>query len=260
MLEEETRPRIVSLNSGLIAILRGVNFNPGDDPHDMVALRLYVTNDQLITVRHRALLTARDMQSELLEKKCGAKTVPELFVRLTERLTERMNSQVINLDEMLDDIEENLEDTHSPESRQKLNQVRQIAVRLRRYISPQREALSRIQIERPSWLDPVLGNQLRESSDKLQRYIEDLDATRDRAVVIRDEISNRLSDAMNKRMYALSIIAGIFLPLSFLTGLLGINVGGMPGVENSLAFWITCLLLLFVLGLEYVIFRRLKWI
>ena len=46
------------------------------------------------------------------------------------------------------------------------------------------------------------------------------------------------SDQMNRRMLVLSIVAAVFLPLGLLTGLLGINVGGMPGAENAWAFWI----------------------
>ena len=260
LLEEETRPRILPVENGLVAILRGVNLNPGANPDDMVALRMFVSDNRLITVRNRRLLTPRDLMGELVEKQSGPKSIPELFVRLAERLTERMNSVVVNLDEQLDDIEVTLDDAVVPELRQRLNQVRQMSVGLRRYIGPQRDALARVQIERPNWLTAALSNQLRETSDKLQRYVEDLDAARDRAVVIRDEISNRMADAMNQRMYALSVVAGIFLPLSFLTGLLGINVGGMPGVENGWAFWITCLLLIFVLVLEYLIFRKLKWV
>lgn len=260
LLEEETRPRVFKTKDGLVAILRAINLNADDDPDDMVALRLYVSKERLISVRLRPLMTPRDMLREMLEDRTGARNIPELFLRLTERLTERMNSVVVGLDESLDAIEEQLGDQSGQELRSRVSDVRQTAVGLRRYIGPQREALSEIQIIRPSWLKGEHDVLLRESANKLQRYVEDLDATRDRAIVIRDELSNRQADAMNARMYALSVIAGIFLPLSFLTGLLGINVGGMPGVENTAAFWITVGLLVVLLGVEIYIFRRLKWI
>ena len=240
LLEEETRPRVFATADGLIAILRGVNLNAGEDPDDMVALRLCADDNRLITVRYRPLMTPRDMFADLTQRGTGPRTSAEAFVRLTERLTERMNSVVINLDERLDSIEEQLDETDSLETRRELTAVRQSAVALRRYIGPQREALARVHID--------------------QRYIEELDAARDRALVIRDEISNRLAEAMNERMYALSMVAGIFLPLGFLTGLLGINVGGMPGVDNSWAFLLTCLILVLVVALELYLFRRLKWI
>lgn len=260
LLEEETRPRIFKSNKGLVAILRGVNLNAQDDPDDMVALRLYVTENRLISVRLRPLMTPRDMLNEMLTARTGGRTVPELFIRITERLTERMNSVVVSLDEDLDAIEEKLDTSSGSDLRAKVTAIRQSAVGLRRYIGPQREALAEIKIVHPVWLKHEHEVLLRESANRLQRYVEDLDAARDRAVVIRDELSNRQADAMNARMYALSVIAGIFLPLSFLTGLLGINVGGMPGVENSWAFWVTCFLLVALLGVEVYLFRKLKWI
>jgi zinc transporter len=68
------------------------------------------------------------------------------------------------------------------------------------------------------------------------RYIEELDTIRDKVSLIQEELSNKLSEQMNKKMYVLSIISVIFLPLTFLTGLLGINVGGIPGAQNENAF------------------------
>ena len=64
---------------------------------------------------------------------------------------------------------------------------------------------------------------------------------------------------MNKTMYVLSIVAGIFLPLGLLTGLLGINVGGIPGTEHPLAFMLVCVLLLIIAGGLVWLFKRMKW-
>jgi zinc transporter len=74
---------------------------------------------------------------------------------------------------------------------------------------------------------------------------------------IRDQASmaSTVSEQMNERMYVLSIVAAIFLPLGLFTGLMGINVGGMPGVEDGAAFWVVvgmCVGLMLILG---VIFR-----
>jgi len=65
---------------------------------------------------------------------------------------------------------------------------------------------------------------------------------------------------MNKAMYVLSIVAAIFLPLSLLTGLLGINVGGIPGAENKWAFLLVTFFLVMIALLLIGLFRRLKWL
>ena len=102
--------------------------------------------------------------------------------------------------------------------------------------------------------------EIREIVSHLQRFLANLDSYRERAMVIREEINNQVAERMNKAMYMLSVVTGVFLPLGFLTGLLGINVGGMPGVENRWAFWIVCTLLAMVSATSYTIFRRKKWI
>ncbi len=260
LLAEETRPRAFTVDSGAVAILRGINFNAGAEPDDMVAVRIWADAHHVITLRQRRLMTPRDILSELVERHTGPRNAPELFVELAVRLTQRMNTVIIALDERLDEIEERLETADLGPLRRELTDLRQSCVGLRRYIGPQREAMARLQTDRPSWLDHDLQNALRESADQLQRYIEDLDSARDRAVVIRDEIANRLSESTNRTMYALAIVAAVFLPISFLTGLLGINVGGMPGTESHSAFWIICGLLVVVLIFEVVLFRRLKWL
>ena len=260
LLAEETRPRVFTADSGVVAILRGINLNAGAEPDDMVAVRLWADQHRVITVRQRRLMTPRDILSDLIERRAGPTSAPVLFAELAGRLTQRMNSVIIELDEQLDGIEERLEDGDFASLRRELTDLRQSCVSLRRYIGPQREALARLQIDRPAWLDHDLQNGIRESADQLQRYIEDLDSARDRAVVIRDEIANRLSEGMNCTMYALTIVAAIFLPISFLTGLLGVNVGGMPGVDSGDAFWIICGLLVVVIVAEVILFRRLKWL
>jgi zinc transporter len=63
---------------------------------------------------------------------------------------------------------------------------------------------------------------------------------------------------MNRNMYVLSIVAGVFLPLGLFTGLLGINVGGIPGTNSDYAFVVVCALLLVVAGVVLLLFRRLR--
>ncbi len=69
-----------------------------------------------------------------------------------------------------------------------------------------------------------------------------------------------MSERMGRTMYLLGIITGFFLPLSFLTGLLGINVGGIPGAEQSYSFALVCLLMVILSTGQWWLFRRLRWL
>jgi zinc transporter len=94
----------------------------------------------------------------------------------------------------------------------------------------------------------------------LTRHIEDLDEARDRAAVTQEQLINSLSEQMNNKMYILSIVAAIFLPLGFLTGLLGINVGGIPGADSKLGFSVFVILLVGVVGFQIWFFKKKKWL
>jgi zinc transporter len=101
---------------------------------------------------------------------------------------------------------------------------------------------------------------LQEAHNQLIRYLEDIDTIRERAQIVKDELSNILADKMNKNMYLLSIVAALFLPLGFFTGLLGINVGGMPGADNPSAFWVVSFVCAFFAVAILGLFKYLKWL
>ena len=119
--------------------------------------------------------------------------------------------------------------------------------------------MTRLYNERVPWLSDMERMELREVADSTTRYIEELDASRERAIVIQEELMSQISEQMDKRMYVLSMVAAIFLPLGFLTGLLGINVGGIPGAEYKGSFYIFCGVLILVSFIQLYIFKKLKW-
>jgi zinc transporter len=159
----------------------------------------------------------------------------------------------------MDDLEANIIEGGQQEVRADILELRRETIKLRRYLAPQREALNRLHMEKAAWLNDNDRLQLREASDKLTRHVEDLEAVRDRGVVTYEELTGRLAEQMNMRMYVLSLVAGLFLPLGFLTGLLGINVGGIPLAENHWGFLAVVVFLVFLVAIQVVLFRRKRW-
>ena len=71
---------------------------------------------------------------------------------------------------------------------------------------------------------------------------------------------NRSNEQINNRMYLLSIIAALFLPLSFFTGLLGVNLSGIPHAESQNAFMAFVIILLLVVAFQIWFFRKNRWL
>jgi len=259
MLAESTRPRCAQMQGGVMLFLRGVNLNPGADPGDMVSIRLWIEENRVISVRLRRLLSIDDLRSSL-EQGHGPTDVGDFVVALSDRLASRMAGVIADIDDEVDRLQDQVLEAESRQLRSELNELRRVIIALRRYLAPQRDALARMTNLKVSWIDERDQLHLREEADRVTRYVEDLDAARERAAVTQEELSNRLSEQMNSRMYVLSVVAAIFLPLGFLTGLFGINVGGIPMAENPTGFVDIVLLLLLVTAVQVVLFRWRRWL
>lgn len=259
LLADETRPRILEYDTGVLMILRGVNLNENAAAEDMVSVRIWIDQNRIITIGRRPLRAIADIKNQL-EAGAGPQNSGEFMCSLVARLFQRMETVFGELDEQLDNIEERIMEDPDPSDRQMITKHRKQVIIFRRYISPQRDVINYLKISEQKWLDVSHKRRLQESYDRILRYIEDLDTMRERAQIIKDELSSMLADKMNKNMYLLSIVAAIFLPLGFLTGLLGINVGGMPGADNGLAFWAVCGICVIFTAVIIGLFKRLKWL
>lgn len=258
LLSEETRPRANLIHPGLLLSLRGINLIEGADPEDMVAIRVWVEGNLIISTRKRRLLSASDIAA-FIDNNQGPETPGEFIAMLAERLITRMQDTIQDTEDKVDTIEEQTLTTESYALRSEIVELRRGVISLRRHLAPQRDAMLQLQSEKISLFTADDRNYIRETTDHLIRYIEDLDSVRDRAALTQEELVNRLSEQLNSRMYVLSIVAAIFLPLGFLTGLLGINVGGIPGAENPYAFWIFLGGLTFLVGVQAWIFKIKRW-
>ncbi len=259
LLADETRPRITEIGNGLLIILRGMNLNENAVPEDMISIRMWIDPERIITTQRRDLKAVSDIRTAL-EDGNGPLNSADFIFDLTTALFKRMEPTLLELDERTDDVEEAILDHPDKSERQEVIEIRKKAIIFRRYIAPQKDAMSYLRNTNLKWLDDKHRRQLQENLDRVTRYVEDLDAIRERSQIVKDELTNALADKMNKNMYMLSIIAGIFLPLGFLTGLMGINVGGMPMVEDANGFWIIagiCAAFMVVTG---IVFKFLKWV
>lgn len=258
LLAEETRPRILEFDEGALLILRGMNLNETEHPEDMVSIRLWIDSHRIISLQRRPVKAVRDVEERLKNGK-GPKNSGDFLAQLAARLFERMEPVLSALDEATDDIEEKVMDHPSFDERQIIVDIRKQAIMFRRHMSPQRDVMQFLKTSELSWLDKMHKRHIQESYDRVLRYVEDLDAIRERAQIVKDELTNTIADRLNKNMYILSVIAAIFLPLGFLTGLLGINVGGIPGADNPHAFWFFASSLGLLVALQVLLFKKLKW-
>jgi zinc transporter len=258
LLAAETRPRTVVDERGLLVNLRGVNTNPGADPEDMVSIRIRLERDRIITTRRRILLSVQDVRAAIAAGS-GPKTGGEFLVLLIEHLASRIGVVVEQIDEDIDAIEARAAVGKGRVAPSELAEIRRQTAAIRRYLAPQRDALTRLIGDVP-WLTRADQDEVRELTDRNTRYIEELDLARERTIMAQEELLSRLAHEQNSRLYVLSVVAAIFLPLSFITGLLGMNVAGLPGTEDPIAFAVSAIAMGVLAAALIAVFKWKKWI
>ena len=259
LVSDATRPRALREGQSLVATLRGINFNPNAEPEDMISLQLWSDGTRLITLRKLPMQTPQDILA-LLDGGVGPVDAGGAITEIVEQLVVRMNQTIVDMNEQIDQLEELDVEEDYEKILPRITAIRRNCLALKRHMSPQHEALDWISRNAPDWFEDHDRREIAESIDRLRRYLDDIDISKESAVVLQDELRARSLASNEHATYMLTIVAGIFLPLGFLTGLMGINVGGMPGVENSDAFWVVVAICLGIMALQLILFWRWKWL
>lgn len=258
LLKAETRPAFFQDEESVLVCLRGVNLNLDSDPEDMISVRIWINSNTIITSCNRVSLSLQDIFKNL-EHSIGPKSTGEFISLLIERLAIRIEDFFEKFEEQLDVQENSIETADSRELGTDLGNLRRQAATVRRYLTPQKDALDKLnRCESPLFTKAVLED-MRDDRDKFTRLLEDLELSRERSMALQEQLLAKIGYEQNNRLYVLAIISAIFLPLTFLSGMLGMNVAGLPGTENNSAFWVVSgICLLIAIGL-LIWFKFKKW-
>ena len=258
LVRTTTRPRTIPEKQGFVIYLRAINLNPGDEPDDMVSLRFWLEKNRLITVRQRKVYSIQDIHSRLKEG-AGPQTIQELFLQIVERLADRISDYVDDIDAKIGSLEDSVDAADFNREKAEVSSLRRHVAVVRRYLAPQRDALESFHRLGRDNLNEAQLFELQEQTDRIVRYVEDLDLIRERCMVLQEELMNRMAQEQNARMYVLSIVAAIFLPISFVTGVFGMNVAGLPGLETPSAFAFVALSMGAIVVGIISIFKLKRW-
>lgn len=257
-----TRPSITFYDHGYAMNLRGVNLNAESDPADMISVRVWVSGRLVITLRNQSMRAFEDIRNAIRDGK--APHNPDEFVlTLGERLVFRIDSEIRRMEEELDELEEEVDQVSDEKTlplRKRNSDMRHRLTRLRRHIAPQRDALMQFVEQKPAWPDKRHKRRAKTISDRTIRLVEELDSLRERIQITNDSLMALETERMNRTMYWLTVIAGLFLPISFVTGLLGVNVGGIPAAESPWGFTAVSAMLAAIVVLEIWLFRKMRLI
>jgi zinc transporter len=258
LMAKETRPRSQVYNDALIATFRCAKMDDEEEIDDMVSVRLCIQANLIITAQRRKAQPIELLESALQDG-CGVKTQAKFLEKFLSLATDEMLDVISDLGESLDHVEDALAVQVDNSDRQLLSSIRRQIILLSRYVTPQREAINRLTLEKIAWFQDIDYLNMREISDACTRLLENIRNEEERATVVHEEFYAYAQERLNQKMYLLTIIASIFMPLTFITGLLGINVGGIPGANYKHGFLAVCSILVVIFVIQYIWLKVRKW-
>jgi len=235
LVASETRPRCDEVDDAVLINLRGTAFDTMQDSDGLVSIRLWVEAGRVTSVSRHRLAALGKVENGV---RAGRITDGGDFVSaLAQAISVQLDPQVAELGDSLDDCEEMLDGGDIYALRRKIAFIRSQAIVLRRFVAPDRDALAAMAQLEFAWISKDDRMHLREAADRFARMAEELEAVRERAALLHEQLTDLRAEKIDQRSLAIAVTAFIFLPLTFVTGLLGMNVAGIPFAGEPWAFW-----------------------
>lgn len=220
-------------------------------------ISLFLGANYLVTIHIQPVEAVRSFrercghQHTILERDTGF-----LLYSLLDVLVDRYFPLLETLDSLMDDLEDRIVDRPQPDALQTIFALKRNLTRLRRYAGPLREVLQALTTRNIPGIQESALPYLRDVADHLFRIYETLDSYRDLMSNMLDAYLSQVSNEMNRIMQKLTAVATVFLPLTFITGIFGMNFAIEPWLHTSFWFWMGLMALLGVV--TYVWFHRRK--
>jgi zinc transporter len=258
LVATETRPRCDRIEDGALVNLRGPAEIETEDSDRLVSIRFWVRQGKVNSVTRRPLAAT----NVVIEQMEGARIHDpgDLVAAFARAISKQLDPQVADLGDRLDDCESGLEPRQVYKLRIMIAQIRSEAISFRRFVAPDRDALATLAHIDFDWLAEEDRLHIREAADRFARMTEELEAVRERAALLHEQLTDMRAEQLDSRSLVLSIVALIFLPLTFITGLLGMNVAGIPYADEPWAFWAIVGLCVLIGLAVMAYFARIHWL
>lgn len=257
---EGSRPRALATGQGVLLMLRDVPAEMAEDADDLPSIRLYIDARMVVSLSRRPVRSLSAMRDRCAQDTPPAATTGAFLHDLVTAIADN----VLDLIELMVDRTDLLEDAVDAPGpsgdpvRREATRLRRSVLAIRRYMAPQRDALDAL---RKLEIVPKSDRRrLTEIHDRSIHQVEELDQLTNRLMLVREAIAAAQAERLNRQLYLVSVLSALFLPLTFLTGLLGVNLAGIPAARDGNAFWIFCAILVVVVALLAIILRRLRWL
>lgn len=255
-------PKIEAYAGYLYVVLHGIDFHAADGAFSTHDIDFFLGRNYLVTVHDGHAKSIGDLRESAARNTQLLSEGPvSLFHRIVDSMVDHYRPEVDLLEDRLDDLEKQIFDDPDPRLVRRILDEKRHVAGLRRIMTPQRDVMARLARRDFPEISAEMSFRFRDVYDHLVRIADDAMMFQDRITGMLDAHLSNVSNRLNEVMKVLTVVATIFMPLTLLTGMYGMNVKlpQFPGGED-LQFWWLFGLMAAVIGGMLGAFRRQRWI
>ena len=244
LLDSDLHIRLEHVERGFAGILGDLHFDFDGDPDRLGEIHLFVDESLVVTARLHPLKVVDQLRLEL-RRGMAVTSTPRPVIQFIEDFADVVATVIASQSDLVDHVEDKILKDRFLREGGELGGVRRLLARLRRHMNARRSALTQVAHRPLAWWSQDDTSDLPRAIERLDRIALDLESVQERARLLHEEIAGRTAEATNHNLYIVSLLTAIFLPITLITGIFGMNVGGLPWVEESTGFlWVFGIMIL----------------
>jgi len=238
LLETDERKRIERVGESYVGVLSDIRYDFGFDPDEIATLRFYLDQGCLISTRQQPSSAADQLHVEICQGRYFDSTV-KLLLYLFESQITKLTATISQIRSRLDAIEDQVLAGQTRGQHIQLGMIRRQTVRLHHHFAPEHRMLLRLCRRSPAWCEESDRLILQEVAEEFRELVGDMIETLERAKLLQEELAARVAEETGSNLYILSLFTALLLPPSLIAGIFGMNIAGLPGLQDENAFlWV----------------------
>lgn len=262
ILNTDQRPKMEEFEGYLYIVAKALSWNLDQGQVEYEQISILLVDKFVFVLKEKRDELLSPVKERIKSKKGKIRTYGPAFLVyvILDAVVDQYFALQDSLDEVTDDLEEELLTEPEKETLVNIQQVKRELIHIRRTVSAMRELMSTILRSDTPMIDERSRLYFRDVSDHVLRVSEALESLRDMVSGLLDIYISSVSNKMNEIMKVLTVFASIFIPLTFLTGIYGMNFEYMPELKLKWAYPVLWVFMVTIPVILLVYFRRKKWL
>lgn len=256
------RPKIEDYGDLVFFTMRMLRWNEEDNDLISEQLSILIGDNFVLSFQERPGDVFDGVRQRIREGKGRVRqlTADYLGYALLDLVVDTYFLIMERLEELMEDVEEEILDGSRNQLMQRLQIIRKMVITVRRAVWPLREVMNQVQKLELPYIKEATQIYFKDLYDHILRIIDTLEQMRETSATLTDTYQSSLSNDMNSVMKVLTIIATIFIPLTFIAGIYGMNFQNMPELAVPWAYPLVLSIMGLVALVMLIFFKIKKWL